>query len=71
MRKCFWQRWHSQKGRWNALWRLGLRGKSLQVAASRVGAWRMAASVQLQCTLTKGTLNAYGFVIPWELAPPK
>ena len=71
MRKCFWQRWHSQKGRWNALWRLGLRGKSLQVAASGVGAWRMAASVQLQCTLTKGTLNAYGFVIPWELAPSK
>jgi RNA-directed DNA polymerase len=71
MRKCFWQRWHSQKGRWNALRRLGLRGKGLNVAASGIGAWRVAASMYVQLTLSKKTLNAYGFVIPWELAPSK
>jgi RNA-directed DNA polymerase len=69
MRKCFWQRWHSRQGRYNALWRLGLRGRGLCVAASSVGAWRMAASTHVQRALTKAKLNAYGFVIPWELAP--
>ncbi len=69
MRKCFWQRWHSQKGRWKALRKLGVRGRGLCVAASGVGAWRMAASTHVQRALTKDVLNAYGFVIPWELAP--
>ena len=69
MRKCFWQRWHSKQGRYKALWRLGLRGRGLCVAASSIGAWRMAASTHVQRALTKATLNAYGFVIPWELAP--
>ena len=69
MRKCFWQRWHSRKGRWNALRKLGVRGRGLNVAASSIGAWRMAASTYVQRALTKETLNAYGFVIPWELAP--
>lgn len=71
MRKCFWQRWHSRKGRWNALRKLGVRGRGLNVAASSIGAWRMAASTYVQRALTKETLNAYGFVIPWELAPCK
>ena len=69
MRKCFWQLWHRKQGRYKALWRLGLRGRGLCVAASGVGAWRMAASTHVQRALTKATLNAYGFVIPWELAP--
>jgi RNA-directed DNA polymerase len=68
MRKCFWQRWHSRRGRYRALWRLGLRGRGLRVAASSVGAWRMAASTHVQRALSKEKLNVYGFVIPWELA---
>jgi RNA-directed DNA polymerase len=68
-RKGFWQRWHSAEGRRKALQRLGVRGRGLQVAASSVGAWRMAASTHVQRALTKEVLNAHGFIIPWELAP--
>ena len=30
---------------------------------------KVAASTHVQRALTKAKLNAYGFVIPWELAP--
>ncbi|MES2572939.1 MAG: group II intron reverse transcriptase/maturase [Verrucomicrobiota bacterium] len=69
MRKCFWQRWHSQEGRWKALRKLGVRGRGLNVAASSIGAWRLAASTYVQRALTKEVLNTYGFIIPWELVP--
>jgi RNA-directed DNA polymerase len=71
MRKCFWQRWHSQEGRRKALRKLGVRGRGLNVAASSIGAWRLAASTYVQRALTKDVLNTYGFIIPWELAPSK
>ena len=32
MRKCFWLRWHDRHGRFNALRRLGVRGRALGVA---------------------------------------
>ena len=66
MRKCFWQRWHNKQGRYKALWRLGLRGRGLCVAASasEPGGW--AASMHVQRALTKAKLNAHSFVIPWE-----
>jgi len=43
MRKCFWLRWHNRAGRYNALRRLGVRGRGLNVAGCRRGAWPMAS----------------------------
>jgi RNA-directed DNA polymerase len=68
MRKCFWLRWHSRKGRLHALRRLGLRGRLLQVAYSRRGAWRIARCPSLQTALSNATLRRYGFPVPSDLA---
>jgi RNA-directed DNA polymerase len=68
MRKCFWQRWHNRQGRRNALQRLGVRGRRLQVAGCRRGAWPMARHVVVQQALKTATLNRYGFTLPWEFA---
>lgn len=68
MRKCFWQRWHNRHGRYNALRRLGVRGRRLGVAGCRRGAWPMARHVVVQEALKTSTLNRYGFTLPWELA---
>lgn len=68
MRKCFWQRWHNRKGRRNALYRLGVRGRALGVAGTRTGAWPMSINVVVNQALKTKTLNQYGFTLPWELA---
>ncbi len=68
MRKYFWQRWHSPKGRANALRRLGVRGRGVGVAWSRLGAWPMACHVVVQQALKTAHLTRAGFGIPWELA---
>lgn len=68
MRKCFWLRWHSRAGRYNALWRLGVRGRRLNVAGCRRGAWPMATHVVVNEALKTATLKRYGFTLPWELA---
>lgn len=68
MRKCFWLRWHDRHGRYNALYRLGVRGRGLGVASTRLGAWRMARHVVVQQALRTRTLNRFGFTLPWELA---
>lgn len=68
MRKCFWQRWHATRGRYHALKRLGVTGRSLRLAACSGGAWRMAANPILHQALRTSTLTRYGFYLPWELA---
>ena len=68
MRKYFWQRWHSPKGRANALRRLGVRGRGVGVAWSRLGAWPMACHVVVNQALKTARLIRAGFGIPWELA---
>jgi len=68
MRKCFWLRWHNRPGRRNALRRLGVTGRGLEVAGCRRGAWLMARHVVVQQALKTATLNRYGFTLPWELA---
>ena len=42
MRKCFWLRWKTPRGRLNALKRLGVRGRALGNAYCAKGAWAMA-----------------------------
>lgn len=68
MRKCFWLRWHNRAGRRKALRRLGVRGRSLQVAGCRRGAWAMSIHVVMNQALKTTTLAAFGFVLPWTLA---
>lgn len=67
MRKCFWLRWHSARGRLNALKRLGVRGRALGHAHSGRGAWAMARHPTLQQALKNATLARHGFIIPWIL----
>jgi RNA-directed DNA polymerase len=68
IRKCFWQRWQSRRGRLKALRRLGLSGPHLQVARSSKGAWRIGASPSLQTALRNATLLRYGFLVPSDFA---
>jgi len=68
IRKCFWLRWHSYKGRLRALRRLGLSGRLLKVAHSSRGAWPLAASPSLHTALNNTRLRQYGFLMPSDLA---
>jgi len=68
MRKYFWQRWHNRAGRRNALQRLGLRGRILGMASSRLGAWALSAHAVLQRALTNARLATWGFLTPSDLA---
>lgn len=68
MRKCFWQRWHNRQGRYNSLYRLGIRGRGLGVAGCRRGAWRMAIHVTVNQALKTRVLDRFGFIIPWAPA---
>ena len=68
IRKCFWLRWHSRKGRLRALRRLGLTGRLLKVAYSSRGAWPLAASPSLHTALSNQRLRRHGFLMPSDLA---
>jgi group II intron reverse transcriptase/maturase len=68
IRKCFWLRWHSRKGRFNALKRLGLRGRMLKVAFTRRGAWRIARTGSLQTALNNQRMRDLEFLMPSDLA---
>ena len=67
IRKCFWIRWHNRKGRINALKRLGAKPRQLELASSRRGAWRIAASPTMHCCLNNKTLRYYGLWVPSDL----
>lgn len=62
MRQCFWQRWHSSKGRLKALRKLGIRLPLLRTAKSGRGAWRMAKHPVMNKGLSNRTLKRYGFL---------
>jgi len=68
IRKCFWERWHHTQGRLNALRRLGLRGRLLQVAYSSRGAWPLAKTGSLHKALNNAVLRKHGFLMPSDLA---
>lgn len=71
MRKFMWQRWHNAKGRRNALERLGLRGRILCMASSRLGAWALSKQAVLHRALPKWRLAEWGFLTPSDLIGPK
>ena len=66
MRKCFWQRWHSPRGRLNALKKLGVKDPHLGMARSSLGAWAIASYGVMHAALTNKILNKYGFITPWD-----
>jgi RNA-directed DNA polymerase len=68
IRKCFWLRWHSPRGRVRALRRLGLSGRLLKVAYSHRGAWPLSRSGSLHVALSNRRLLQHGFVLPSDLA---
>jgi len=68
IRKFFWLRWHSAKGRERKLRKLGLVGRMLKVALSSLGAWGLAATGSLKTALSNATLRRYGFLMPSDLA---
>lgn len=70
MRKFMWQRWHNRAGRRKALQRLGLVGRILGMASSRLGAWALAGQAVLQRSLPNARLLAWGFLTPSDLVRP-
>jgi RNA-directed DNA polymerase len=68
MRKCFWLRWKTPRGRINALKRLGVKGPSLGIGYTGLGAWAVARQWAMHQALKTSTLNRYGFVVPWDFA---
>lgn len=70
MRKFMWQRWHNAKGRRKALARLGLTGRILGMASSRLGAWTLAGHVVLQRALPNARLRQWNFLTPSDLVMP-
>lgn len=70
MRKFAWQRWHNAKGRRKALQRLGLTGRILGMASSRLGAWALAAHAVLQRALPNARLRQWNFLTPSDLVTP-
>jgi group II intron reverse transcriptase/maturase len=68
IRKLFWLRWHSRKGRERKLRRLGVKGSLLKVASSVRGAWRVAAARAMQSALTNAAILKAGFFMPSDLA---
>ena len=68
IRKCFWLRWKTPKGRINALRRLGVKDRALGIAYTGLGAWVVARSHALHQALNTSTLNRYGFIVPWDFA---
>ena len=68
MRKCFWLRWKTPKGRINALRRLGVNNRALGIAYTGLGAWRVARLHAMHQALKTSTLNRYGLIVPWDFA---
>jgi group II intron reverse transcriptase/maturase len=68
MRKCFWLRWKTPRGRINALKRLGVKGRALGIGYTGFGAWRVARLWAMNQALSNDTLKRYGFIIPWDFA---
>jgi group II intron reverse transcriptase/maturase len=66
MRKCFWIRWKTPRGRIKALRRLGVKGRSLGIGYTGLGAWAVARQPAMQQALKTSTLIRFGFFLPWD-----
>lgn len=68
MRKCFWQRWKSKKGRMRNLTKLGISSRFLKRIKYYGSAWRNAKHFVLQTALNSKVLIKYGLITPADLA---
>jgi group II intron reverse transcriptase/maturase len=68
IRKCFWIRWHSSRGRLRALRRLNIPPQRVDLAKSSRGAWRMARHPVMQEAINNRLLKRLNFVMPSDLA---
>jgi group II intron reverse transcriptase/maturase len=68
IRKCFWQRWKSKKGRRRNLRKLGVKDNLLKRVDFFGSAWRSAKHPAMHRALNNKTLQRYGLVTPDVLA---
>lgn len=68
IRKCFWLRWHSAKGRRRNLIKLGVRPWQLKKCPMYASSWPMSKHVVMHTALTNRTLKKYGFLTPSDFA---
>lgn len=68
VRKCFWQRWHSRKGRMRNLRMLGVKEEQIRRTQFYASAWRAARHPSMHKALSNETLRRYGIVTPDVLA---
>lgn len=68
MRKCFYLRWHSWRGRQRALRGLGVSEGVVRSLNSGRGAWRLSRHPAMNQGLNNATLRRYGFLVPSDLA---
>jgi group II intron reverse transcriptase/maturase len=68
MRKCFWQRWHSRRGRMAQLSRLGVSKRGLARVSFHDGAWKAARHPAMHQALSNQCLRRYGLVTAQDLA---
>jgi RNA-directed DNA polymerase len=71
IRKCFWIRWKTPRGRINAMRRLGVQGRSLGLGYTGLGAWAIARQWAMHQALSTSTLTRYGLNVPWDFAEAK
>ncbi len=67
IRKFYWHRWHSGRGRLRAFRRLGLKRHMWANAWSSRGAWRMAHTPAMNTAISKDRLRRHGFLMPSAL----
>lgn len=67
IRKCFWLRWHSVKGRKRNLLKLGVSPKRLRQCPLHGSSWPMAKHPAMHTALSNATLKQYGFLVPSDL----
>lgn len=68
IRKCFWLRWHSAKGRRRHLLQLGIPRRLLATCPVHAASWPMARHPVMQKALCNKTLKQYGFLVPSDFA---
>jgi len=64
IRKCFWLRWHSVKGRKRNLLKLGARPWQIKKCPMHGASWPMSKHPIMQTALNNKTLKRYGFLTP-------
>jgi RNA-directed DNA polymerase len=68
IRKCFWLRWHSVKGRKRNLLKLGVHPDRLRRCPMHGSSWPMAKHPAMHTALNNKTLKRHGFLVPSDFA---